>query len=101
MDAMSMAHSLEVRPVFLDHRLVEFLLPIPSAIRIQQKRLLLEATKRFLPSVLLKDLQARRKSTFTFPFASWLTRDWRSTIEQSFSAERMECGGGSATTCRR
>ncbi len=89
MDAMSMAHSLEVRPVFLDHRLVEFLLPIPSAIRIQQKRLLLEATKRFLPSELLQDLQARRKRTFTFPFARWLTRDWRPTIEQSFTAERL------------
>src|SRR5207245_9963403 len=75
MDAMSTAHSLEVRPVFLDHRLVEFLLPIPSAIRIHQKRLLLEATKRFLPSELLQDLQARRKRTFTFPFARWLTRD--------------------------
>src|SRR5437899_6430128 len=93
MDAMSMAHSLEVRPVFLDHRLVEFLLPIPSAIRIQQKRLLLEATKRFLPSELLQDLQARRKRTFTFPFARWLTRDWRPTIEQSFTAERLASVG--------
>src|SRR5712692_3795920 len=44
LDAMSMAHSLEVRPVFLDHHLVEFLLSIPASIRMQQKRLLLGAT---------------------------------------------------------
>ena len=93
MDAMSMAHSLEVRPVFLDHRLVEFLLPIPAAIRIQQKRLLLEASKRFLPSELLQDLQARRKRTFTFPFARWLTRDLRQTMQETFSPERLRSAG--------
>ena len=49
LDAMSMAHSLEVRPVFLDHRLVEFVLRVPAAVRMQQKRLLFEAAKRFVP----------------------------------------------------
>ena len=56
LDAMSMAHSIEVRPVFLDHRVVEFLLPVPSSIRMQQKRLLLDAAKAFLPPALLADL---------------------------------------------
>src|ERR1700691_4581473 len=68
LDATSMAHSIEVRPVFLDHRVVEFLLPVPSETRIQQKRLLLDAAKCFLPRNLLEDLETRRKRTFTFPF---------------------------------
>ncbi len=50
LDAMSMAHSIEVRPVFLDHRLVEFLLPVPSSIRMQQKRLLAGRRESFLAS---------------------------------------------------
>jgi len=89
LDAMSMAHSLEVRPVFLDHRLVEFLLSIPASIRMQQKRLLLGATKRFMPEGLYLDLLARRKRTFTFPFALWLTRDLRQTVQQTFTPERL------------
>jgi len=93
MDAMSMAHSLEVRPVFLDHRLVEFLLPVPSAVRIRQKRLLLEATKPFLPPALHGDLRARPKRTFTFPFAHWLSRDLKQTLQQAFTPERLRSLG--------
>jgi len=89
MDAMSMANSLEVRPVFLDHCLVEFLLSVPAAVRMQQKRLLLAATKSFLPGRLHQDLLRRKKRTFTFPFARWLTRDLRETLAETFSPERI------------
>jgi len=89
LDAMSMAHSIEVRPVFLDHRLVEFLLPVPSGIRIQQKRLLLDAAKSFLPRNLLEDLETRRKRTFTFPFKRWITRDLHRTMQEAFSQRRL------------
>ena len=93
MDAMSMAHSLEVRPVFLDHRLVEFLLPVPAALRIRQKRLLLEATKPFLPPALYQDLLARPKRTFTFPFVRWLSRDLQRTMQETFAPERLRRAG--------
>jgi asparagine synthase (glutamine-hydrolysing) len=93
LDAMSMAHSIEVRPVFIDHRLVEFLLPVPSSIRIQQKRLLLEAAKSFLPPGLLADLASRRKRTFTFPFQRWLSRDLRHVLKEAFSSERLRQTG--------
>jgi asparagine synthase (glutamine-hydrolysing) len=89
MDAMSMAHSLEVRPVFLDHLLAEFLLSVPPSIRIQKKLLLLKATRRLLPEVLAQDLLLRKKRTFTFPFARWLQRDLCDTIEQTFSPSRL------------
>jgi asparagine synthase (glutamine-hydrolysing) len=85
LDATSMAHSLEVRPVFLDHRLVEFLLPVPPEIRFRRKRLLLDAAKCFLPRNLLEDLETRRKRTFTFPFKRWITRDLHGAMREAFS----------------
>ncbi len=89
LDATSMAHSIEVRPVFLDHRLVEFLLPVPSETRIQQKRLLRDAAKSFLPRNLLEDLETRRKRTFTFPFKRWITRDLHGAMQETFSQQRL------------
>jgi asparagine synthase (glutamine-hydrolysing) len=93
LDAMSMAHSIEVRPVFLDHRVVEFLLPVPSSIRMQQKRLLLDAAKSFLPPTLLADLQSRRKRTFTFPFERWLSHDLRNVLKEAFTPDRLRRTG--------
>ena len=93
LDAMSMAHSIEVRPVFLDHRVVEFLLPVPSSIRMQQKRLLLDAAKAFLPPALLADLASRRKRTFTFPFQRWLSHDLRNVLKEAFAPDRLRLTG--------
>jgi len=93
LDAMSMAHSIEVRPVFLDHRVVEFLLAVPSNVRMQRKRLLLDAAKAFLPPTLYADLQSRRKRTFTFPFQRWLSRDLHGVLSETFSAERVRQAG--------
>jgi asparagine synthase (glutamine-hydrolysing) len=93
MDAMSMAHSLEVRPVFLDHQLVEFLLMVPASVRIRQKRLLLEAVRPFLPEGFWEDLQSRGKRTFTFPFVRWLATSLREAMEQTFAPERLRGTG--------
>ena len=93
LDAMSMAHSIEVRPVFLDHHVVEFLLHVPSSVRLQQKRLLLDAAKMFLPPALLADLASRRKRTFTFPFQLWLSHDLRNVLKEAFAAERLRQTG--------
>ena len=93
LDAMSMAHSIEVRPVLLDHLVVEFLLHVPSSIRMQQKRLLLDATKAFLPSALLADLESRGKRTFTFPFKRWLSHDLRGVLKETFAPERLRRNG--------
>jgi asparagine synthase (glutamine-hydrolysing) len=93
LDAMSMAHSIEVRPVFLDHRLIEFLLRVPASVRMQQKRLLLDAAKRFLPAKLLTDLETRPKRTFTFPLAQWISQGMRPMVEETFSASQLASTG--------
>jgi asparagine synthase (glutamine-hydrolysing) len=92
-DAMSMAHSLEVRPVLLDHAIVEYVMRLPLSLRLQRKRLLFHAMQGILPPALLADLQGRPKGTFTFPFARWLGKDLRSTIGAAFAPERLAAAG--------
>ncbi len=71
-DRMSMAHSLEVRPPLLDHKLVEFAATIPSCLRLRRERgkhIFKEAMRGRLP----EDIVDRRKQGFSAPFARWFT----------------------------
>jgi asparagine synthase (glutamine-hydrolysing) len=68
---MSMAHSLEVRPPFLDHRIVEFATTLPANFKIQgsrQKVILKELMKKRLPAQIL----SRKKMGFDIPAHQWL-----------------------------
>ena len=68
---MSMAHSLEVRPPFLDHRIVEFAATLPASLKIRgsrQKVLLKELMRDKLPSSVLQ----RKKIGFDIPAHDWL-----------------------------
>ena len=89
LDALSMAHSLEVRPAFLDDEVVKFMLNMPGPARRHPKELLLQAINRFMPGELLADLKSRAKRTFTFPFARWLTRDLKPLLAETFSPGRL------------
>ncbi|SRR5579884_131780 len=77
-DAMSMAHSVEVRVPFLDHPLVEFALGLPRSIRADgrpPKWLLLKALGHHVhrgPS--------RSKRGFTFPLGAWLRGSLRDAV---------------------
>jgi len=89
LDAMSMAHSVEVRPVFLDDRVVESVLGLRSAFHRGPKESLLKAMTRFVPANLLSNLTSRTKRTFTFPFANWLARDLKPAVAETFSPQRL------------
>ena len=70
-DRMSMAHAVEVRPAFLDHRIVEFAASLPATLKIQgsrQKFLLKELMKDKLPQKILQ----RKKVGFDIPAHEWL-----------------------------
>jgi asparagine synthase (glutamine-hydrolysing) len=70
-DAVSMAHSLEVRVPLLDHELVEFVAGLPSAAKRaagQPKALLAEAVRDLLPEEVFR----QPKRTFTLPWEHWL-----------------------------
>ena len=70
-DRMSMAHALEVRPPFLDHRIVEFAASLPASLKIRgsrQKFLLKELMRGKLPASVLQ----RKKVGFDIPAHDWL-----------------------------
>jgi asparagine synthase (glutamine-hydrolysing) len=90
-DRMSMAHSLEVRPPFLDHRIVEFAATLPASAKIQgsrQKVILKHLMRKRLP---LKILQ-RKKMGFDIPAHEWLRGPLRplliETMQEAESAHR-------------
>jgi asparagine synthase (glutamine-hydrolysing) len=84
-DRSSMAHSLEVRAPFLDHRLIEFAFSdVPSQWKVQgleSRRLQRLIAKQWLPP----DLDINRKQGFSIPINKWL----RNLDEQSLMA-RMD-----------
>jgi asparagine synthase (glutamine-hydrolysing) len=69
-DRMSMAHSLEVRPPFLDHRIVEFAATLPENLKINGSKLkyvLRELMRDKLPATIL----TRKKEGFDIPTHHW------------------------------
>ena len=79
-DMMSMAHGLEVRVPFLDHKLVELMLSIPPKMILKQgspKSLLVNSLKRKLPDSLV----TRKKMGFTLPFENWMRGKMKSEME--------------------
>ncbi len=84
-DAMSMAHSLEVRVPFLDHPLVEFVARLPGPAKCTNgvpKSLLVEAMGDLLPA----EVVSQRKRTFTLPWEHWLRGPLRDEVASEFSA---------------
>jgi asparagine synthase (glutamine-hydrolysing) len=78
-DAMSMAHSIEVRVPFLDRRVIDFLAPVsgPDKLsRLLPKPLLVRALTDLLPEPIYK----RPKQGFTFPWQRWLRQKLRTTV---------------------
>lgn len=78
-DMMSMAHSLEVRVPFLDHRLVELMLSIPGKVKLHRhksKPLLADVMAGLLP----EEIFVSQKRTFTFPFSVWMRQDLSKSV---------------------
>lgn len=71
-DLMSMQNSLEVRPPFLDHRIVEFANSIPFDWKMngsQNKKILRESFSEFIPQQILN----RSKKGFEAPLKQWFS----------------------------
>lgn len=83
-DRMSMAHSLEVRPPFLDHRIVEFAASLPESFKVRGnslKFLLRELMKDKLPEAIL----TRKKEGFDIPAHQWFRGPLRSLLEDTLT----------------
>jgi asparagine synthase (glutamine-hydrolysing) len=87
-DRMSMAHALEVRPPFLDHRIVEFCASLPVELKIrgsQRKYLLEELMKDKLPPGVLR----RKKVGLDIPAHDWLRGPLRELLRDTLSVDAI------------
>ena len=87
-DRMSMAHSLEVRPPFLDHRIVEFAAGLPQRLKLRggtQKFLLRELMRSKLPAMILQ----RKKSGFDIPTHDWFRGPLRTLLMDTLSTDAI------------
>lgn len=91
-DRASMAHALEVRVPFLDHKLVEWVSGLPSGLKIhgaEGKYMLKKALEPYLPH----DIMYRRKMGFSIPVAEWFRGPLRDKLRESLGSERMDDTG--------
>jgi asparagine synthase (glutamine-hydrolysing) len=90
-DRMSMAHSIEVRPPYLDHRIVEFAATLPANLKIRgakQKIVLRELMRGKLPESTLR----RKKMGFDFPAHHWMRGPLRTLMMDTLSADGWHKG---------
>jgi asparagine synthase (glutamine-hydrolysing) len=86
-DKVTMAHGLEARVPFLDHRLVEFSMTIPEKMKIpryaseggETKHLLKKAVEKLLPH----DIIYRKKQGFVAPVGEWFKKPLRGFAEDA------------------
>jgi asparagine synthase (glutamine-hydrolysing) len=91
-DRMSMAHSLELRAPFCDHRLIEESLRIAPALKLPGFRLkgLLKAA---FADALPPEILGRGKQGFMVPLARWLRTDLRDLMEELLSPACVRARG--------
>ncbi|MBZ5555290.1 MAG: asparagine synthase (glutamine-hydrolyzing) [Acidobacteriia bacterium] len=91
-DRLSMHHSLELRVPFVDHKLVEFCVTIPSGMKVRglkKKYLLKKMAREFLPPEVIN----HRKQGFASPMASWLKSDLKEYAEELLSHDNLRKHG--------
>ncbi len=91
-DRMSMAHALEVRVPFCDHRLVELMAAVSFSQkmrRLSPKYLLKQAVADLLPAETL----GRKKLGFNPPMGIWLNRDLAALLDEHLDPARLRREG--------
>jgi asparagine synthase (glutamine-hydrolysing) len=90
-DRMSMAHAVEVRTPFLDHRVVQFANSLPSRLKVsgsQQKVILKTLMKGKLPGAIIR----RKKVGFDIPAHEWLRGPLRSLAVETLETVGKDFG---------
>jgi len=88
-DRMSMAHSLEVRPPFLDHRIVEFAARLPEHCKIKNSALKV-VVRRLMRDKLPAEVLRRRKEGFDIPAHDWLRGPLRPLLLDVITRDAVE-----------
>ena len=88
LDRMSMAHSLEARCPFLDHKLAEFSAMIPSKYKVDGKKrriIQIELAKKYLPAEIIE----RKKQGFASPFTYLLQDEYKILFRKFLKNSRL------------
>lgn len=91
-DRASMACSLEVRAPFLDYELVEFVMGLPSSLKLKgftSKYILKRAMKKCLP----KEVVNRPKKGFGVPIAKWIKGPLKEMFSDMLLSDRIKREG--------
>jgi len=91
-DKLSMAHSIELRVPFVDDKVVEYCLRIPSYLKLRgwkKKFLLKKVAREFLPAEVID----HKKLGFSSPMASWLKHDLKDYACQILCPDSLEKHG--------
>jgi asparagine synthase (glutamine-hydrolysing) len=104
-DAVSMAHSLEVRVPYLDHHLVQRAFFLPDETKLGDihkissdnqsyratgtKKILIDACRGLLP----EDIDLQEKRGFGMPFETWLDGPLKDVIEDTLSPDSIQRRG--------
>jgi asparagine synthase (glutamine-hydrolysing) len=87
-DKMTMAHSLEARVPFLDHKFAEQMMLIPNRLKLKglkEKYILRKAMDGLIP----KQIISRRKHGFTVPIHDWVKDGLGEYVDTLLNKERI------------
>lgn len=87
-DRMSMAHGLEVRAPWLDHRIVEWGLMLPPDLKLRRNKLTKYLLKRYMTKKFPSHLANRPKQGFSIPINKWIRKNLWEMVEE-FLSKRM------------
>jgi asparagine synthase (glutamine-hydrolysing) len=88
LDRMTMAHSLEARAPFLDHKLAEFCASIPPKFKVkgrQRRYIQLELAKKYLPTEVIE----RKKQGFSSPLTYLLEDEFKFLFKTFLENSRL------------
>ena len=74
-DRMSMAHSLETRAPFLDHRIVEYMYRVDKRVKLPNAKSVKNVLQKSMASRLPNEIIHRKKKGFDVPLREWFKGD--------------------------
>ena len=91
-DRATMAHGLEARAPFLDHRVVELICALPTRMKLRGRSMKF-LLKHMLKGRVPEHVITRPKKGFGMPIAEWLKGPLRPLVEELLSEDRLRRDG--------